>query len=114
MTTKLPLALDDVAERRAVQLDALSSILPIDRRDQLAVPLTDDEIATLKHLAEKGMGENTLRALTSDLGYLEAWARAATAMPSGLTASPMARSKLWYDSASSPSATPTATTLPAW
>jgi hypothetical protein len=33
----------------------------------------------LKHLAEKGMGENTLRALTSDLGYLEAWAQAAKA-----------------------------------
>ena len=40
-------------------------------------------------------------------------ARAATAMASGFTASPMARSKLWYDSVSSPSATPTATTLPA-
>ena len=32
----------------------------------------------------------------------QTWARAATAMPSGLTASPMARSKLWYDSVSSP------------
>jgi integrase len=81
MTTNLPLALDDQAQRRAVELDALSAILPIDRRDQLALLLTDDEIATLKHLAEKGMGENTLRALTSDVNYLEAWARAATGEP---------------------------------
>ena len=33
----------------------------------------------------------------------QTWARAPTAMPSGLTASPMARSKLWYDRVSSPS-----------
>jgi integrase len=38
-------------------------------------------VATLKHLAEAGMGENTLRALASDLGYLEAWALAATSNP---------------------------------
>lgn len=81
MTVTLPLALDDQAEHRATELDALSAILPIDRRDQLALLLTDDEIQTLKHLAEKGIGENTLRALTSDLGYLEAWAQAATSEP---------------------------------
>jgi integrase len=81
MITKTPLLLDNQAQQRAVKLDALSAILPIDRRDQLALLLTDDEIATLKHLAEKGMGENTLRALTSDLGYLEAWAQAATGDP---------------------------------
>ena len=34
--------------------------------------------ATLKHLAREGMGENSLRALASDLAYLEAWARVAT------------------------------------
>jgi integrase len=81
MIAKSPLFLDDQAHRRALELDALSAILPIDRRDQLALLLTDDEIATLKHLAAKGMGENTLRALTSDLGYLEAWAQAATGEP---------------------------------
>jgi integrase len=76
-----PLGLDDQAHRRAPELDALGAILPIDRRDQLAVLLTHDDIATLKHLAEKSMGANTLRALTSDLGYLEAWAQAATGDP---------------------------------
>ncbi|MBB4186257.1 hypothetical protein GGE07_002916 [Sinorhizobium terangae] len=32
----------------------------------------------MKHLAAEGMGETTLRALASDLGYLEAWRRLAT------------------------------------
>lgn len=38
----------------------LDAILPFDRRDQLAALLTDDDLATLKHLASEGMGENTL------------------------------------------------------
>lgn len=66
---------------RADELDALDAILPFDRRDQLAALLTDDDVATLKHLAQEGMGENTLRALASDLGYLEAWCRLATGDP---------------------------------
>jgi integrase len=81
MTTQTPLPLDDQIHRRATELDALSAILPINRRDQLALLLTNDEIQTLKHLAQKGMGANALRALTSDLGYLEAWAQAATGEP---------------------------------
>ena len=71
----------DLRTRRALQLDALAAILPADRRDQLAQILTDDDVATLKHLAREGMGENSLRALASDLAYLEAWAAAATAAP---------------------------------
>jgi integrase len=71
----------DSATRRALQLDALSAILPIERRDRLAELLTDDDVATLKHLARAGMGENTLRALASDLAYLEGWAKAATGAP---------------------------------
>ena len=63
---------------RVEELDALAAILPFDRRDQLAALLTDDDVATLKHLAGEGMGENTLRALASDLGYLEAWCQLAT------------------------------------
>src|SRR5262252_7057729 len=78
---KVAFAFDDQAHRRALELDALGAILPLDRRDQLALLLTHDDIATLKHLAEKSMGANTLRALTSDLGYLEAWAQAATGEP---------------------------------
>ncbi|NTF65784.1 site-specific integrase [Rhizobium rhizogenes] len=67
--------------KRAEELDALDAILPFDRRDQLATLLTDDDVATLKHLASQGMGDNTLRALASDLGYLEAWCGLATGAP---------------------------------
>lgn len=68
----------DPTIRRALELDALAAILPIDRRDRLAELLTDDDIATLKYLAKEGMGDNSLRALASDLAYLEAWTVAAT------------------------------------
>ncbi|MBR1040748.1 site-specific integrase [Bradyrhizobium viridifuturi] len=71
----------DPETRRALQLDALASILPMERRDRLAELLTDEDVATLKHLAQEGMGENTLRALASDLAYLESWAPAATGEP---------------------------------
>ena len=70
--------LADPETRRALQLDTLSAILPMERRDRLAELLTDDDVETLKHLAREGMGENSLRALSSDLAYLEAWAQAAT------------------------------------
>lgn len=76
----LPVPADPV-QRRAEELDALDAILPFDRRDQLATLLTDDDVATLKHLANQGMGDNTLRALASDLGYLEAWSELATGAP---------------------------------
>jgi len=66
---------------RAEALDALDSVLPFDRREVLAGLLTDDDVATLRHLAKQGMGDNTLRALASDLAYLEAWCQAATAAP---------------------------------
>ncbi|PLU13498.1 hypothetical protein BMJ29_29650, partial [Sinorhizobium medicae] len=72
---------DRAIASRAEELDALDAILPFDRHDQLAALLTDDDVATLKHLAQEGMGENTLRALASDLGYLEAWCRLATGAP---------------------------------
>jgi integrase len=71
----------DLETRRALQLDALAAILPTDRRDRLAELLTDDDVETLKHLAREGMGENGLRALASDLTYLEAWADAAAGQP---------------------------------
>ncbi|KPH77134.1 integrase, partial [Bosea vaviloviae] len=67
--------------RRALQLDALAGILPMERRDKLATILTDDDVATLRHLAKEGMGENSLRALASDLAYLEAWSTAAAGSP---------------------------------
>jgi hypothetical protein len=65
-------------ERRAVELDTIASVLPIDRRDELAELLTDSDIETLRHLVNEGMGANTLRAIMSDLAYIEAWALAAT------------------------------------
>ncbi len=71
----------DPETRRALELDTLAAILPMDRRDRLAQLLTDDDVETLKHLAREGMGENTLKDLASDLAYLEAWALAATGHP---------------------------------
>ena len=78
MKTSAALAAED---RRALELDTLAAILPIDRRDALAILLTDDDVATLKHLAHEGIGANSLRALASDLAYLEAWSLAATQAP---------------------------------
>ncbi|NGO55459.1 site-specific integrase [Allomesorhizobium camelthorni] len=81
MDARLPKPLPDVKLRRAEALDALDSVLPFDRRDFLAGLLTDDDVETLRHLAKEGIGENSLRALASDLGYLEAWSLAATGQP---------------------------------
>ncbi|WP_457813104.1 site-specific integrase (plasmid) [Sinorhizobium meliloti] len=65
-------------ERRAEELDTIAAVLPMERRDELAELLTDHDVETLRHLVNQGMGDNTLRALTSDLTYLEAWGMAAT------------------------------------
>ncbi|PDT11387.1 integrase [Rhizobium sp. J15] len=66
---------------RGQQLDALAGILPADRRERLADILADDDVATLRHLAKTGTGDNTLRALASDLGYIERWCQLATGAP---------------------------------
>ncbi|PRA45269.1 integrase [Ochrobactrum sp. MYb68] len=68
-------------EKRTETLDTIAAVLPLNRRDMLADILTDDDVETLRHLVNEGMGENTLRALTSDLAYLEAWSMAATGSP---------------------------------
>lgn len=81
MDVRLPKPASDDKMRRAEALDALDSVLPFDRRDFLAEILTDDDVATLRHLAKEGIGENSLRALASDLGYLEAWSLAAAGLP---------------------------------
>jgi integrase len=81
MTASSPARARGPVARRAHELDALAAILPIDRRDRLAEILTDDDVATLKHLAKEGMGANSLCALASDLAYLEAWALASTGSP---------------------------------
>ncbi|MBX4964083.1 tyrosine-type recombinase/integrase [Rhizobium lentis] len=71
-------ATQSAVERRAEELDTIASVLPMERRDELAELLTDQDVETLRHLVNQGMGDNTLRALTSDLAYLEAWGLAAT------------------------------------
>ena len=67
--------------RRAQDLDALAAVLPMAAADRYAEVLTEADVATLKHLADTGMGANTLRALASDLAYLEAWSQAVTGRP---------------------------------
>lgn len=66
---------------RVAALDTIAAVLPIERRDKLAEILTDQDVETLRHLVNQGMGANTLRALTSDLAYLEAWAKVTTDNP---------------------------------
>jgi integrase len=76
-------AREKALNHRRGHLDTIAAVLPIDRRDELAELLTDQDVETLRHLVNQGMGENTLRALTSDLAYLEAWSLAAmgTSLP---------------------------------
>ncbi|MFN3833787.1 MAG: site-specific integrase [Allorhizobium sp.] len=80
MTRKAPNVLpsSDTLARRVEELDTIASVLPMERRDELAELLTDQDVETLRHLVNQGMGANTLRALTSDLAYLQAWSLAAT------------------------------------
>jgi hypothetical protein len=70
--------LQTAVERGAEEFDTIAAVLPMERRDELAELLTDHDVETLRHLVNQGMGDNTLRALTSDLAYLEAWGMAAT------------------------------------
>lgn len=76
--SQIVIAPDQTVLKRAEELDALDAILPFDRRDELAELLTDQDVETLRHLVNEGMVETTLRALTSDLAYLQAWSLAAT------------------------------------
>ncbi|KAA9361449.1 site-specific integrase [Ochrobactrum quorumnocens] len=77
----MPSAQVSALERRTETLDTIAAVLPMHRRDMLAGILSDEDVETLRHLVNEGMGENTLRALTSDLAYLEAWSLAATGSP---------------------------------
>ncbi|MGE6743991.1 hypothetical protein ACQKGC_27360, partial [Allorhizobium pseudoryzae] len=40
-------------DRRADELDTIAAVLPIDRRDELAELLTDQDIETLRHLVNE-------------------------------------------------------------
>ena len=63
---------------RLAALDTIASIPPMERSETLAEMLTDQDVETLRHLVNQGTSENTLRALTADLAYLQAWPLAAT------------------------------------
>ncbi|HAT85927.1 MAG TPA: integrase [Rhizobiales bacterium] len=65
-------------DQRLEELDSFAAILPQGRNETLAHLLEDEDVATLRHLAHEGMGANSLRALASDFGYLQAWCRVAT------------------------------------
>jgi hypothetical protein len=71
----------DAESRRAIELDALSAVLPLGSRDRMAELLSDGEVETLRHLARAGVRANTLRAMASDLAHLEAWSLAAGGAP---------------------------------
>jgi hypothetical protein len=42
----------------------------------VSLSLTPDDHATLSHLLRRSIGEDLLRAIRSDLGYLKAWSLA--------------------------------------
>lgn len=66
----------------AEALDSIAAVLPMNLREMLAEVLTDQNVQTLRHMVNEGAGEDILRALTSGLACLEAWAMAASGSPS--------------------------------
>ena len=61
--------------------DVLVQILPVAAAERLAGHLTPSDVDTLRDLVRAAVPPNTVRAVTSDLTYLEAWSRAATGAP---------------------------------
>jgi hypothetical protein len=43
-------------DRRAQELDTIAAVLPMERRDELAELLNDQDVETLRHLVNEGMG----------------------------------------------------------
>lgn len=62
----ISLSTNELVSRRLEELDTIAAVLPMERRDELAELLTDQDVDTLRHLVNEGMGANTLRALTVD------------------------------------------------
>lgn len=60
---------------------ALVELLPIAAADRLAAHLTPADVATLRDLVRASVPDNTIRAVASDLAYLEAWHQAVTGAP---------------------------------
>ncbi|RAH96230.1 integrase [Acuticoccus sediminis] len=61
--------------------DALVDLLPVATADRLAGHLTAGDVETLRDLVRASVPDNTVRAVVSDLAYLEAWHRAARGAP---------------------------------
>ncbi len=61
--------------------DALVDLLPVATADRLAGHLTPGDVETLRDLVRASVPDNTVRAIVSDLAYLEAWHRAARGGP---------------------------------
>jgi hypothetical protein len=55
-TLRKTLAGPSVFETRAEQFDTIAAVLPIDRHDELAELLIDQDIETLRHRVNQGMG----------------------------------------------------------
>ena len=60
---------------------ALVELLPVATADRLAAHLTPADVATLRDIVRASVPDNTVRAVASDLAYLEAWHRAVTGGP---------------------------------
>lgn len=58
----------DAVDRRAHELDMIPAVLPLDRRDELAEILSDEDAKTLRHLVNECMGANGGVALTDLCG----------------------------------------------
>ena len=54
-------------------VSALIELLPVETAERLADHLTPSDAATLRDLVRASVPANTLRAVASDLAYLEAW-----------------------------------------
>lgn len=67
-----------MTDRAALETE-LTALVPLGTAERLASVLTEDDVGTLRTLVRKATPENTVRALASDLGYLEAWHRVAHA-----------------------------------
>ena len=65
-----------MTDRTALETE-LMALVPLGAAERLASVLTEDDVGTLNTLVRKATPENSVRAITSDLGYLEAWHRAA-------------------------------------
>ncbi len=58
-------------DQRASTLDTVAAVLPIERRDELAELPTDQDIETLRHLVNEGMGDNTCGRSSFGHPYLQ-------------------------------------------